>query len=484
MADRGYERISLDNERSGSMAKQSSRIEAFGNDVVHYPDESVSGSKIPFGDRPAGKRLMADLRPGDRVLVTKIDRAARNVRDLLDIVESIEARGASIVFIDQNIDTSGPIGKFILVLLAAIAELEANIIGERRRESLTAFAKEGRHAVGSAPFGFKSVDNPAGRGLVIRPDWDVAPPHTTSPAAVLREAIDRVLAGEPQARVVESLPMKEAGFSVLLRNPRLVGMTPDGDGVVTFGGVPRVDTDAALLTMVEWNQLREHMKRPSKKAWARNDGYGTALHCGVCGFRLYRSIGGPSRPNNNAYKCGRAKHDRGSAAASVQVSAADPFIEETFLAKYGDRDVVVSAVSDSGVAKAEAIASAQVYLEHAQTAFLDVLDDEDEVEVLGVLRKAKRALREAEEMPDERVFSLTPAGYTVAEHWHQSEATERCRMLGVAGRWVVHPGRLPIDQKIELEPNNLLVELLTHTVGSQSQTLDDRNTFLMPVPTP
>ena len=82
------------------------------------------------GRRAVG--FMADLQQGDRVLVTKIDRAARSVRDLLDVVERIENAGASIVFVDQGIDTSGPMGRFLLTLLGAIAELEAAIMAERR----------------------------------------------------------------------------------------------------------------------------------------------------------------------------------------------------------------------------------------------------------------------------------------------------------------------------------------------------------------
>jgi DNA invertase Pin-like site-specific DNA recombinase len=473
VTDRAYERISLDNERSGSIAKQKSRIEAFaGPDVAHYADESVSGSKIPFALRPEGKRLLDDLRPGDRVLVTKIDRAARNVRDLLDLVETIDQAGASIVFVDQNIDTSGPIGKFILVLLAAIAELEANIIGERRKESLAVFAREGRHAVGAAPFGFESVENPNGRGLVIRPHPIDGP--------VLRQAIERVLAGEAQAQVVKSLPIKEAGFSLLLRNPRLAGMTPDGDGVVMIDGIPRVDPEAALLTMAEWSRLREHMKRPDRKPWAYQDGYGAALTCAVCGMRLYKSIGGPSRPNNNAYKCGRVKHEAGTPAASVMVHSADPYVETVFLERYGERDVILSSWSDSADAKVEAVAAAQVRLEATQRAFLDDLGDEEEEEVLLALRHAKRALKAAQEMPSERVYQTERAGYTVAELWERSDAAARCRLLNVVGTWVVHPGRRPIEEKIELKPNEMLLELLTHEVGSEALTHEDRGGFLMP----
>ncbi|WP_169736300.1 recombinase family protein, partial [Promicromonospora kroppenstedtii] len=74
-------------------------------DAVVYEERSVSGAKVPFADRDEGARLLAALQPGDRVLATKIDRVARNVRDLLDLVERIEREGASIVFVDQSIDT-------------------------------------------------------------------------------------------------------------------------------------------------------------------------------------------------------------------------------------------------------------------------------------------------------------------------------------------------------------------------------------------
>lgn len=455
MTDRGYERISLDNERSGSIGKQTSQINKHGNDVVHYTDESVSGSKIPFAQRPEGGRLLSDLRPGDRVLVTKIDRAARNVRDLLDLVARIEDAGCSIVFVEQNIDTSGPMGKFILVLLAAIAELEANIIGERRRESLAVFAQEGRHAVGAAPFGFVSVENPDGRGLVIRPDWTVRPPWARSHAEMLRDAISCVLTGESQSRVSESLPIKKAGFSALLRNPRIAGITTLPDGNV------RVDPDAGLLSLAQWHDLREFMKQPEKKAWARQDGYGAVLSCSACGMRLYKSAGAYT-----VYKCGRAKHERGTPSASVRQDAADAHLEKVFLEEHGDRPLVKTVVTDSADAKYEAIALAQIRLETAQDAFAKASDDETEDEALLTLRASKRALKEAQEMPTERVTQPMYTGETVAEAWGRADDGQRCKMLAAAGTWLVHPGRgLAIEDRIELTPDELLMELRTFPVG-------------------
>ena len=201
---RAYVRISLDTAESGSIAKQRRRIAAAevarGRDpeaVSWYSDESVSGSKVLFAERPEGARLLADLQPGDRVVMTKIDRAARNVADLLSLVQRIRGAGASVRFVDNDIDTDGPYGQFMLTMLGALAELEANIISERRKESLGAFVAEGRHAVGKAPIGLRSIPNPSGRGLVLAIDPETAP--------LVREAVERVMAGESQNSVRESL---------------------------------------------------------------------------------------------------------------------------------------------------------------------------------------------------------------------------------------------------------------------------------------
>jgi DNA invertase Pin-like site-specific DNA recombinase len=467
VTDRAYARISLDNERSGSISKQLASLQAHGStDIEFYKDESVSGSKISFADRPAGAALLRDLRKGDRVLFTKIDRAARSVRDLLDLMQHVEDSGASVVFVEQNIDTAGPMGRFVLTLLGAIAELEAGIIGERRRESLAAFTAEGRHAVGAAPFGFRSVEREDGRGKVIRPD--LKPDESLggqSPAEMLRGAVRRVLAGEAQARIASTMPLSEAGLSVLLRNPRLAGMTPTEGGVYTVGGVPRVDPEAALLSMTEWNKLRTHMERPEKKPWAHQDGFGSVLICATCGDRLYKSVGGAGRPNNNAYKCGRRKHAPGEPAASVMVHLADAYVEQVFLAAHGDLQVVMTVWSDDADKKTEAVSTAQVQLDEVRRRQDRATSEAEEEELVGEYLRAKSALREAQAMPSERVARAEYTGETVAERWARSDDAGRCRLLAAAGRWVVTPGRLPVGDKIRLERDDLLLELLLHPVG-------------------
>jgi DNA invertase Pin-like site-specific DNA recombinase len=476
LMDRGYGRISLDTVRSGSIAKQRERITAFaGTEMEWYADESVSGSKVPFGDRPDGKRLLDDLRTGDRVLVTKIDRAARSVRDLLDLVELIEQRGASIVFIDQNIDTAGPMGRFLLTLLGAIAELEAAIIAERRKESLESFAKEGRHAVGKAPWGFVSVENPNGRGLVIRVD-----PELRDTA---REIVSRIVAGETQEKVRHEIGMSKTGMHSWLHNPRLAGMTPDGDGVVTIDGIPRVDPDAALLSITEWRELQDYLGKP-EKTWARREGYGAALRCGVCRERLYVNISGRSNlktgVSHDTYCCRREMHEPGQSAPAIMTHKADAYMAQRFLGEHGHRRAMLGGWSDSAKAKTEAIMLAEIRLEEAQRRFSVAVSDEQEDQALIHLRDAKRALRDAQGLQGERVFAVEDTGKTVAEVWESADTDERCRMLNQIGTWTLTLGRKPVEERIVLEPHDMLVELVTQEVGSEAETRDDRGGFLLP----
>lgn len=439
MTDRLYERISFDSKVSGSITKQNARLmrSADPDDFEVYEERSVSGAKVPFADRPEGKRLLTALQPGDRVLVTKIDRAARNVRDLLDLVEKVEALGCSIVFVDQAIDTAGPMGRFLLTLLGAIAELEAGIVAERRRESLAQFAAEGRHAVGRAPFGLRSVPNPNGRGLVLRPDPDEAP--------VVREAVEAVLAGESQRAWSERCGMRHPAFGRLLRNERLAGIIGRDED-----GTPRLDPEQALFSLAEWARLQDHLRRPEKPHRARTDGYGPAFACGVCGDRLYLNVSKRS-PAYTTYRCRGVRHAPGQPAASVMRVNADRLVEEEFLSLFGHLPVLAETTTDSSAVRDEAVARARLTLDAIRKA-QDETDDEDEEERLFVAyREAKKALRDAEALPRESVTAEIPTGESFAELWATSDDEARTAFLLRFGPWTVEPGRLPIEKKVHLD---------------------------------
>ena len=99
--------------------------------------------------RPELDPLLDQLRPGDVVVVTKYDRLARSLKDLLEIVEAIEGKGAGFRSLGEGIDTTTPVGRPVFQVFASIAEFERGRIAERTREGLEAARKRGR--VGGRP---------------------------------------------------------------------------------------------------------------------------------------------------------------------------------------------------------------------------------------------------------------------------------------------------------------------------------------------
>lgn len=78
--------------------------------------------------------LLEFVREGDTVYIVDFSRLARNVKDLLDIVETLNKKGVKLVSIKENLDTATPQGKLMLTMLGAIYEFERAIILERQRE--------------------------------------------------------------------------------------------------------------------------------------------------------------------------------------------------------------------------------------------------------------------------------------------------------------------------------------------------------------
>ena len=90
-------------------------------------DEKASA----VGDRPVLQRCLASLRPGDVLVVWKLDRLARSLRDLLGLLELLEQRGASFRSLTEPIDTSSPLGELVVQILGAVAQFERRLIRER-----------------------------------------------------------------------------------------------------------------------------------------------------------------------------------------------------------------------------------------------------------------------------------------------------------------------------------------------------------------
>ncbi|MBR1557172.1 MAG: recombinase family protein [Prevotella sp.] len=101
--------------------------------------ETVSG----VGDRTELKNALAYLREGDTLVIYKLDRLGRSLKDLLDIIEQLQQRNVSLVSLRDNIDTGSTAGKLVLHIFASLAEFERDLIKERTEEGRREAKKKG-----------------------------------------------------------------------------------------------------------------------------------------------------------------------------------------------------------------------------------------------------------------------------------------------------------------------------------------------------
>lgn len=137
----GYARVSTEDQ---NLDAQTDALTAAGAERIF--SDKISGS---LRKRPQLDQLLDHLRPDDVIVVTKYDRLARSLVDLLAIVEDIKAKGAGFRSLAEDIDTTTPAGRLIFHVFASIAQFERERISERTREGLAAAKRRGR--VGGRP---------------------------------------------------------------------------------------------------------------------------------------------------------------------------------------------------------------------------------------------------------------------------------------------------------------------------------------------
>jgi DNA invertase Pin-like site-specific DNA recombinase len=141
MARIGYARVSTVDQ---DLEAQLARLKAEGCEVVR--SEKVSG-----GSREGRVELatvLAFLRPGDELVVTRLDRLGRDTRDVLNLIHECEQRGASVTVLDPYVSTKGEMGHVVLTVLGMVAQLERRFIRERQREGIERAKSAGRYAGG------------------------------------------------------------------------------------------------------------------------------------------------------------------------------------------------------------------------------------------------------------------------------------------------------------------------------------------------
>ena len=133
----GYARVSKGDEQSNAL--QARALRASG--CCRIFEEAASGGRW---DRPELHRMLDQLREGDTVVVWKLDRLSRSLKDVLHIMERIAKAAAGFRSITENIDTTTPAGRMMMQMVGAFAEFERAMIRERTSAGLAAARAEGR----------------------------------------------------------------------------------------------------------------------------------------------------------------------------------------------------------------------------------------------------------------------------------------------------------------------------------------------------
>jgi DNA invertase Pin-like site-specific DNA recombinase len=125
----GYARVSTTEQ---NLDIQQAALQAAGCDIIRSEKRSATSRD----GRAELETVLAFLRPGDTLVVTRIDRLARSVRDLANIVHDFKAKNVALRVIEQQIDTSTASGKAFLQMLGVFAEFETNLRKERQMEGI------------------------------------------------------------------------------------------------------------------------------------------------------------------------------------------------------------------------------------------------------------------------------------------------------------------------------------------------------------
>ena len=114
-------------------------------DVTFFVDAAKSG-KVSIEDREGGRALFGRLKPGDHLIIAKLDRAFRRLADCVVVLEKLERMGIKLHVVNLlggAIDLSSPMGRFLIHILAAFAELERAFISERTKDGLANKKRKG-----------------------------------------------------------------------------------------------------------------------------------------------------------------------------------------------------------------------------------------------------------------------------------------------------------------------------------------------------
>ena len=347
----GYARLSAASEESTSIARQREIITSYAAtrhwDLIGIEEDPVaSASKLRL-NRPGLTRVRRAVAEGeaDAVLVWRLDRIARSVVDFGTLLDE----GVSVASATEPLDTTTPMGRAMAEILQVFAAMEARATSARVAQSVGYLRRNRRFPGGRVPFGYRTAPHPDGAGRVLEPD-----PET---ARYVREAVDRVLAGESlyavsvdfNARGVPTALKNSKGWSgealrsVLVGDSILGRVRHAGDVIRDEHGLP-AEVWPPLVSSDESRQLRAMLarKRPGGSRRKSSRLLSGLAFCGSCDRPLTVHKDSQGR---HLYRCNaRESFNPCPKPVAVRCDFLEDEVARRFLAVVGRYEVVEEVV--------------------------------------------------------------------------------------------------------------------------------------------
>jgi DNA invertase Pin-like site-specific DNA recombinase len=297
LANIGYARVS---KRLQNLDLQLDALERAGCESIYQ--EKMSGAR---DDRPQLAEALRTARAGDCIVVWRLDRLARSLQHLVQIVDDLQQRDIRFKSLTESIDTSGATGRLVFHVLAALAEFERELMIERVTAGLEAARARG-YVGGPPPYG-------------IGPDQVSI---VESEARLLVEAAERILDREPVSRVVDDWNQR----GIRTRRGGLWRTTPLREQLRNPRVSPILGADVhSQLVQLFGAPDRQQQGRPARHLLSG------ILRCATCTQPLY---GGHVHGDKWVYRCRKARGSggrfHGCGAVSISMSRTDQAVYDLF----------------------------------------------------------------------------------------------------------------------------------------------------------
>lgn len=452
-------RLSVGNENQTGEDTQRTRIskraDAEEMELVDFAvDIDVSASISPWVRPSLGDWLNNKKDQFDHIIILKIDRIARSVRHLSDIIEWCEANGKGLISCEEGFDLSKPWGKTIAKILAVVAEAELDAIKARNKASRETMRKTGRWPGGLVPFGRRAVKGDAGFILELDPEYGptliemirrfIEKPSFSAVADWLNEqgvptaqdiARIRAAAGESTTRLADPKP-RGARWTPTTVQAVLISRSLLGEYVRASGAVARNDDGTPVmrsepvLNEEEWTKLSEAVAsvKYKKQKGSTSPTVGVTF-CLLCGSALYYVKGDPAKGKRERYRCHGNKSKGIQACPKQRFWAEDlyPWLESTLLGEIGHLERMESktTIDDSRAAKLAVI-------DGKMNQLLKELQ-QDELSAVAYASQVASLAQDREKVTNQEgpkpVTVWTGTGESYAEWWERSSVDERREWL-------------------------------------------------------